>query len=437
MVSPSLRTADRSAAGPRPTRTGRTAVLLATVAAAWAVLAGVVLGGRALLGPATPATGLVVVAAVLTVLVLGPVRRLVQTLVSGRAPPDPWTVVDGLATELRGGLEPERTLDRVAHVVAEGTGAAHVAVRVDADDGTGAPRAVLVVERGEAAGAPVPDLEVPLVSGSVGVGSVAVWLPEGTGLRPAEERLVRDIAAGAGPVAAAVGLRAGLRRRVDLARTRQEELQRSRARVVSAHAAERRRVAADIHDSCQQRAAVLAGKLGLAVALAEGGATDEELGSLDAEVREDVGRLGAALDQVTSDAGEWLAAAGGLGNALRQDTAGLGARVLVDDDGHPAAPAAQAAAYHVCLEAVQNAIRHGRASTVRVALRHDEGRLSFVVVDDGTGFDPAVPTGSSGGSGLPGMRARVERLDGDLTVRSGPGGTTVTGSVPAAAGESS
>ena len=439
MVSLSLRTADRSAGGPRPTSGGRVVVLLATVAAAWIVLAVIVLGGRAVLGPGAPTTGLVVAAAVLTVLVLEPVRRRADTLVAGREEPDPWAVVDGLAAELQGGLDPERTLQRVAEVVAEGTGAEHVTVRVDAGDGLGADEA-LVVERGAGTAVGPVALEVPLRSQSTIVGSVTLRLPEGTGLRPAEERLVRDIAAGAGPVAGAVRLRAGLRRRVDLARARQEELRRSRARVVAAHAAERRRVAADIHDSCQQRAAVLAGKLGLAVALAGGRGTDDELRALDAEVREDVGRLATSLDNVSSNPGEWLTAAGGLAAALREDTGGLGAKVLVDDDVRRADPAAEAAAYHVCLEAVQNAIRHGAATTVRVVLRLDDELLTFSVADDGTGFDAIAPAGGSGppnGSGLPGMRARVERLGGALAVRSGPSGTTVTGSVPTVAGESS
>jgi signal transduction histidine kinase len=433
MVSPSLRTEDRTAGGTRPAPGGRAAVLLATVVTAWVVFAVVVLGGQALLGPDAPVTGLAVAAAVLTVLVLDPVRRRVESLVRGRAAaPDPWTAVEGLAAELRGGLDPESTLRRVAEVVAEGTGAEHVTVRVDGGDGSGTGEALVVVDRGAGPGLGPVGLEVPLRSGSAVVGSVTVRLPEGAGLRPAEERLVRDIAAGAGPLAGAVRLRAGLRRRVDLARARQEELQASRARVVAAHAAERRRVAADIHDSCQQRAAVLAGKLGLAVALSGGHGTARDLLALDAEIREDLGRLAAALDNVTSDPGEWLAEAGGLAAALREDTDGLGALVVVDDDGRRADPAVEAAVYHVCLESVQNAIRHGAATTVRVVLRLDEEALTFSVVDDGAGFDA---TASSAGSGLPGMRNRVERLGGALAVHSGSSGTTVTGSVPTAPGE--
>lgn len=434
MVSLSVRTADRPAGGRRPTPGGRAAVVLATLATAWVVFAVVVLGGGALLGPESPTTVLVAAAAVLTVLVLEPVRRRVDALVRGRAAPDPWAVVDGLAAELHGGLDPERTLQRVAEVVADGTGAEHVTVRVDGGEGAGAPEALVVVERRAGAdGGPV-GLEVPLWSGSTVVGSLSVRLPGGSVLRPAEERLVRDIAAGAGPVAGAVRLRAGLARRVDLARDRQDELKRSRARVVSAQAAERRQVAADIHDTCQQRAAVLAGRLGLAVALAGVPGTDEDLRVLDAEVREDIDRLAAALDTVTSDPGERLVQAGGLAAALREDTAGLGARVVVDGDGRRAHPAAEAAVYHACMEAVQNATRHGGAGTVRVRLRLDDEALAFSVADDGTGFDPGAPPR---GSGLPGMRARAERLGGVLTVRSGPGGTTVVGSVPAAPGGSS
>jgi signal transduction histidine kinase len=71
-------------------------------------------------------------------------------------------------------------------------------------------------------------------------------------------------------------------------------------------------------------------------------------------------------------------------------------------------------------EAVANA-RHGNASTVRVELSADPLRLR--VVDDGTGFDPAV---SAPGFGLGGMRERAELVGAELSVRSGPGtGTEV------------
>jgi signal transduction histidine kinase len=434
MVPVSLRTPDGPDGGSRPTPAARVVVLLATFLAAWSVFVVVVLGGGALAGPETPRTALVVAAAVLTVLVLEPVRRAARGLVRRRSRPDPWAAVDGLAAELRGGLDPERTLRRVADVVADGTGAERVTVRVDAEDGSARPEALVVVGDGTGVDGGATGLEVPLRSGAEVVGSVTVQPHAGVGLRPAEERLVRDIAAGAGPVAAAVRLRAGLRRRVDLAQARHEELQRSRARVVAAHAAERRRVAADIHDSCQQRAAVVAGKLGLAVALTGGRGSVDELCALNAEIRLDLDRLSVALDNVTSDPGEWLAAAGGLAAALRHDAGGLGARVTVVDDGGRADPVAEVAAYHVCMEAVQNAIRHGSATTVGIELRLDIASLAFAVVDDGTGFDV---TAQPKGSGLAGMRARVERLGGTLAVDSGSSGSRVTGSVPAAPEEPS
>ena len=95
---------------------------------------------------------------------------------------------------------------------------------------------------------------------------------------------------------------------------------------------------------------------------------------------------------------------------------------------HPAE--LESAVYYCCLEAVQNATKHGGpALRISIALREDAGELIFEVTDDGPGFDASTP---GGGIGLQNMRDRVGALDGRLAVRSSPdrGGTRVAGSIP-------
>jgi len=71
--------------------------------------------------------------------------------------------------------------------------------------------------------------------------------------------------------------------------------------------------------------------------------------------------------------------------------------------------------------------KHAPAANAAVKLTAREGWLGFEIVDDGQGFDASV---AASGTGLQNMRDRLEALGGRLEVRTGPGGTTVTGSVP-------
>jgi signal transduction histidine kinase len=85
-------------------------------------------------------------------------------------------------------------------------------------------------------------------------------------------------------------------------------------------------------------------------------------------------------------------------------------------------------AYFVISEALTNAVKHSGASTVRVMVETIDGEVSLSIRDDGVGgADPAA------GSGLVGLRDRVEALGGTLTVQSAPGeGTQLTVELPAA-----
>ena len=79
-------------------------------------------------------------------------------------------------------------------------------------------------------------------------------------------------------------------------------------------------------------------------------------------------------------------------------------------------------------ELASNAIRHGRATSLRIAGSIDGGVLRFSVADNGQGFDVETAPGvAEGHFGLQGIRERVERLDGEVNISSAPGkGTKVT-----------
>ncbi len=93
--------------------------------------------------------------------------------------------------------------------------------------------------------------------------------------------------------------------------------------------------------------------------------------------------------------------------------------------------AAELELFRLVKEALHNAVKHANATTIGLGLREDPAgsrRLVVEVVDNGVGFDPALP---SDGLGLVSMRERAERVGGRLTLHSAPaGGTTVRAVVP-------
>jgi signal transduction histidine kinase len=81
----------------------------------------------------------------------------------------------------------------------------------------------------------------------------------------------------------------------------------------------------------------------------------------------------------------------------------------------------------VGLEGLHNAVRHGGAREVVLALQPNDGRWMLSIRDDGVGFDPRASNNEGHGHGLAGMRRRAEEIGAQLTVHSVPGaGTAVT-----------
>jgi signal transduction histidine kinase len=124
----------------------------------------------------------------------------------------------------------------------------------------------------------------------------------------------------------------------------------------------------------------------------------------------------------------------GLVAALRQSTEavaereGIAVRLHAPIDRLPLDPQTEEELFRLVQEAVHNSVKHAGASRIDIHLHADE-HLLIEVADDGTGFDPGLPR--SGTIGLTSMRERAQRLGGELTIESAPGGpTTVRAQVP-------
>jgi signal transduction histidine kinase len=206
-------------------------------------------------------------------------------------------------------------------------------------------------------------------------------------------------------------------------RAQLEEVRASRARIVEAADAERRRIERDLHDGAQQRLVALAMRLdqareGTVGAAALIDATTAELLTAIKEVRD---LAHGVHPTILTDSG--LAAAT---EALAERTP---FPVSVDATEARFSPEIEAAAYYVVAEGLTNVTRYAAATEARVEIRVADGRLIVVVADDGRGG-----ADFEAGSGLRGLADRLAAVGGELTVASEPGaGTRLTASVPVGA----
>jgi signal transduction histidine kinase len=205
-------------------------------------------------------------------------------------------------------------------------------------------------------------------------------------------------------------------------RAQLEEVRASRARIVEAADAERRRVERDLHDGAQQRLVALAMRLELARTEAEGASQliDQTTSELKAAIAEVRGLARGLHPPILTERG--LAAAL---ESLAERSA-VPVRIDAPDGRYPSS--VETAAYFVVAEALTNVAKYAHATSATVTVRPtDDGGLRVSVTDDGRGgADPAH------GSGLSGLADRLAALGGRLTVESPPGGgTTVTAVLPA------
>jgi signal transduction histidine kinase len=206
-----------------------------------------------------------------------------------------------------------------------------------------------------------------------------------------------------------------------------DELAASRRRVVAAGDEARRRIERDLHDGAQQQLLTLAIELRNAQA-----AVPSELPELDAELSRIVGGLTNAQEQLrefSRGIHPAILAAGGIGPALRTLARRSSLPVRLDVRAATRMPApVEVATYYVVSEAITNAAKHAHAAVVDVRVEADDGSIRISVKDDGAGgADP------DRGSGLVGLKDRVEALGGTLEIRSQAGaGTDLEVAIPIA-----
>ncbi|MET7573067.1 nitrate- and nitrite sensing domain-containing protein [Streptomyces sp. NPDC005492] len=205
-----------------------------------------------------------------------------------------------------------------------------------------------------------------------------------------------------------------------------DQLTASRARVVAAGDASRRRIERDLHDGVQQRIVSLQLDLRTAQSMLE--EQPEDLAEQLDHIAKGLDDAFADLLQVARGIHPAILSKGGLGPALRA----LARRSAVPVELDLRLPAGrlpeqtEVAVYYVTSECLTNAAKHARASFVRVSARVEDDVLEVTIADDGVG---GADLGH--GSGLIGLVDRVEAIGGKLHVGSPPGkGTTLTVRLP-------
>jgi signal transduction histidine kinase len=207
--------------------------------------------------------------------------------------------------------------------------------------------------------------------------------------------------------------------------SREEELRASRARIVAASDAERRRVERNIHDGAQQRLVALS----LDLRMLEDAATAlnaEQLAAMAAEAGVNLKQALDELRELARGLHPSVLETDGLGPALRQLASRSPIPVNVTAVSRRLPEAIESTAYFVASEALANVAKYAQASSVQVSVEQQNSRVTIRIADDGVGG-----ARTDDGSGLIGLLDRVAALDGTLTIESPPDeGTVVTAELP-------
>jgi signal transduction histidine kinase/uncharacterized protein YhfF len=250
------------------------------------------------------------------------------------------------------------------------------------------------------------------------IGYLAVTTQESLEARPDELAALQIFAARIG---------AELERRKQESRLREREaaLIASRAKVLEAADEVRKRIGRDLHDGAQQRLIALGQFLDVANRKLEAG-DSAEASRLMALAREQVSEAGAELRSLAHGLHP-VVLERGLPVAL--DTLAMQSPLALEVTALPdrrLPDVIEATIFYVVAEALSNAVKHAGASVVRVAVSLSDRTVRATVADDGVGGADL-----EAGTGLLGLRGRVDALGGDLAVESPAGaGTTLELTIP-------
>jgi signal transduction histidine kinase len=391
-------------------------LLIASAYIGLAALFGVALGQRV---PLDLAIVLTIVATVVAAPVRRRLERLADRLVFGRRLSG-YELISQLGDRLKSSPAPEDVAGTVAAAVQTGLGARWVRVTLNR------PQPHAVAAAGIDLAAPgEPVLHVPLVHGPDVVGAIECGAKSEGRYSQADQHLLETL-----------GRQAALAIRNSQLTTelsdRLMELAASRARLVQAEEAGRRRLERDIHDGVQQELVAVLARLGLARNQLR---RDTSLAaSTLREAQADGRRALESLQELVRGIHPPILTDRGLLEAVRERAARLPIPTEVSSDGlapHARfAPDIEGAAYFFVCEALGNVLKHAVAGHARVCFRSAEDGILVQVRDDGLGFDIE----SVARSGLRGLHDRIEALGGRVDVASTPRhGTTISAWLPTGA----
>lgn len=228
-------------------------------------------------------------------------------------------------------------------------------------------------------------------------------------------------------------LRAGKLRQVARERSRQEEFTR---RLIESQEAERKRIAAELHDSLGQNLLIARNHLFLA-----GDATTDA--ALQSRLRKVGDSVAAAIEEARNISHqlrpfqlERLGLTKAIASVIRQtsESTRLPVKTQIENVDGLLPPTAEVMVYRLVQEGLNNVVKHADASEVRVRIQRAADRMRLVIEDDGRGFDAArMQRGEavSPGLGLTGFEERTKLLRGRFRCLSVPGrGTVLTFEIP-------
>ncbi len=351
---------------------------------------------------AAPLAATVVIAVVLHPLRVR-VQRAVDRFVYGRRR-EPYAVLTDLGRRLETVLPPDEVLQTLVQEISTTLRLPYVAATVDG----------LVVTWPPDASAPADRFETfPLRWHEHELGVLTVASRQGDDLSASDCDLLDGLARQAGIAVHAAVLN--------------DDLRRSRERILVAREDERRRLQRDLHDGLGPTLASLYQRVDAARSLLarDAAAADRLLTDVAVQTRSMIGDIRALVHALRPAELDELGLAAALeGVGARFDTLG----VKVTADGLPRlAPVVESAAYRIAVEALTNAARHSGATSAKVQLRRAGHDLLLTVTDDGCGLS----ADAAEGTGLRSMRERADELGGTCEMAAEPGrGTRVDARLP-------
>jgi signal transduction histidine kinase len=391
--------------------------------ALWAVIAlGYVLVAAAFgvaVGQRVPLT-LAVLLAIVATLLFQPARRRLEK-VADRLVFGPrlsgYELISQLGVRLQTAAPAEDVAGNVASAIRTGLGSRWVRVVLDK------PHPTAVAFAGDVPpGEVAPDLSAPLMQGDHVIGVIECGPKVDGGYKAADQELLSTLGRQAAMAIHNSLLSAELTDRL-------EELAASRARLVQAEEAGRRRLERDLHDGVQQELVGVLARLGLARNQLK---RDPHLAETTlAAAQSDAQRALEDLQELARGIHPAILTDRGLVEAVAERATRMPVPVEVHANGLEKAARlpseVEGAAYFFVSEALANALKHSAASRVQVRFHSTLDQLVVEVDDDGDGFEPAQVKLS----GLRGLEDRIEALGGRVEIASAPGrGTQLRARLP-------